>query len=84
MKRILGPVKKKKTSPDISRPQSTGSQDTDISEPQSLNFQWKEAGDGKKEDGVGRKDSSSKDDFPNDTSPVHKEEHVNGLKNDSG
>ena len=85
MKRILGPAKKK-TSPDVSRPQSSSSQSTDLSEPTSLNFQWKEAGDGKKgaDDGDGsERGAGPKDKAPRVISPAH-EELVNGLKKDSG
>lgn len=85
VKKILGPAKKK-TSPDVSRPQSSSSQSTDLSEPTSLNFQWKEAGDGKKgaDDGDGsERGASPKDKVPRVISPAH-EELVNGLKKDSG
>ena len=87
VKRILGPAKKTKTNPVTARPQSSSSQDTDVSEPKSLNFQWKDKGDNKNGhdvngDASGR-DGSPKDEVPRDTSPVH-EEHMNGLKKDSG
>lgn len=88
VKRILGPANKKKTSPEESRPQSSSSQGTDISEPRSLNFQWKEEVYGKKsavhDDGDGSgKDISPREESPRRTSPVH-EEHVNGFRKDSG
>ena len=90
VKRILGPAKKKKTSPEVSRPQSRSSQDTDISEPKSLNFHWKGEDENKKSDVPGDingsgsgKDGSAKDALSRETSPVHKE-HVNGLVKDSG
>lgn len=88
MKRILGPSKKKKSSPEVSRPQSRSSQNTDISEPKSLNFHWKDE-DEKKRGGVhdgsdsSGRDSNPKDAVSREASPVH-EEHVNGMKIDSG
>ena len=85
VKRILGPAKKKKTSPEVSRPQSRSSQDTDISAPRSLNFHWKGEVKNKKSDVPGDtnvsgngKDSSVKGALSRESSPVH-EEHVNGL-----
>ena len=41
VKRILGPTKKKKTLPPISRTQSSSSVESELSEHKSLNLQWK-------------------------------------------
>lgn len=94
VKRILGPAKKTKPNPLTARPNSSSSQDTDISEPKSLNFQWKHKGDNKNGRDVNGyasgRDGSPKDEVPRDTSPVSRdtspvhEEHMNGLKKDSG
>ena len=86
VKRILGPAKKKSSSPEGSRPQSRSSQGTDISEPKSLNFQWREEADGKKHAGVGdgsEKGGALTDEVPRVTSPTN-QKLVNGLKKDSG
>lgn len=82
MKRILGPAKKTSSSV-TGRPQSSSSQDTDVSEPKSLNFQWKDEDDdnkgGEKLNGdTAVRDGSTKVEFPREKSPIH-EEHVNGL-----
>ena len=86
VKRILGPARKKSSSPEGSRPQSRSSQGTDISEPKSLNFQWREEADGKKHAGVGdgsEKGGAPTDEVPRVTSPTN-QKLVNGLKKDSG
>ncbi|CAH3192912.1 unnamed protein product, partial [Porites evermanni] len=86
VKRILGPAKKKSSSPEGSRPQSRSSQGSDISEPKSLNFQWRDEGDGKKHAGVGNgseKGGALTDEVPRVTSPTN-QKLVNGLKKDSG
>lgn len=89
VKRILGPAKKTKTNSATSRPQSSSSQDTDVSEPKCLNFQWKDEDDNRRGGGdvngnASVRDGSPKDEAPRDsTSPVY-EVHMNGLKKDSG
>ena len=88
VKRILGPSKKTKTSPEGSRPHSRSSQDTDISESNSLNFHWKGEDEGRKssslDDGKNsRKASSTKDAVLRKVSTEH-QEHTNGTKKDSG
>lgn len=88
VKRILGPAKKKTTTTATSRPHSSSSQDTDVSEPKSLNFQWKDDDDNKKsrgyvEDNASGREGSAKEEVPRETSPV-REEHMNGLTKDSG
>lgn len=82
VKRILGPAKKT-TSSATGRPQSSSSQDTDVSEPKSLNFQWKDEDDvkksGKQMNGdADVRNGSAKVEAPRKKSPIH-EEHVNGL-----
>ena len=82
MKRILGPAKNT-TSSATGRPQSSSSQDTDVSEPKSLNFQWKDEDDvkksGKQMNGdADVRNGSAKVEAPREKSPIHKE-HVNGL-----
>ena len=88
VKRILGPAKKTKTSPEGSRPHSRSSQDTDISESNSLNFHWKGEDEGSKssslDDGKSSgKASSTKDAVSRKVSTEH-QEHINGTKKDSG
>ena len=86
VKRILGPARRKSSSPEGSRPQSRSSQGTDISEPKSLNFQWREEADGKKHAGVGdgsEKGGTPTDEVPRVTSPTN-QKLVNGWKKDSG
>ena len=88
VKRILGPSKKTRTSPEGSRPHSRSSQDTDISESNSLNFHWKGEDEGRKssslDDGKNsRKASSTKDAVLRKVSTEH-QEHTNGTKKDSG
>ena len=86
VKRILGPARRKSSSPEGSRPQSRSSQGTDISEPKSLNFQWREEADGKKHAGVGdgsEKGGAPTDEVPRVTSPTN-QKLVNGWKKDSG
>ena len=82
MKRILGPAKKPASSATV-RSQSSSSQDTDVSEPKSLNFQWEDEDDvrkgGKQMNGdADVRDGSAKVEAPREKSPIH-EEHVNGL-----
>ena len=82
MKRILGPAKKTSSSA-TGRPQSSSSQDTDVSEPKSLNFQWKDEDDDKKggeklNGDTSVRDGSTKVEVPRQKSPMH-EEQVNGL-----
>ena len=82
MKRILGPAMKT-SSAATDRPQSSSSQDTDVSEPRRLNFQWKDEDDdmkgGEQMNGdVAVSDGSAKVEAPREKSPIHKE-HVNGL-----
>lgn len=82
VKRILGPAKKTASSA-TGRPQSSSSQDTDVSEPKSLNFQWKDEEDDKKggeqmNGDTAVSDGSTKDAVPREKSPIH-EEHVHGL-----
>lgn len=82
VKRILGPAKK--TSSSVSgRPQSSSSQDTDVSEPKSLNFHWKDEHDDKKgaekmDGDTAVRDGSTKVEVPREKSPMH-EEQVNGF-----
>lgn len=89
VKRILGPATKKTKTSAGSRPQSSSSQDTDVSEPKSLNFLWKDD-DGNKRGGghvnrdAGEKNGITKADVSRETSPVHEEQMMNGLKKDSG
>lgn len=85
MKRILGPAKKTSSSA-TGRPQSSSSQDTDVSEPRSLNFQWKDEDDDKKggekmNGDTAVRDGSTNVEVPREKSPMH-EENINGL--DSG
>ena len=82
VKRILGPAKKTASSA-TGCPQSSSSQDTDVSEPKSLNFQWKDEDDvkngGKQMNGdADVRNGSAKEEAPREKSPIH-EEHVNGL-----
>jgi len=82
VKRILGPAKKTSSSV-TGRPQSSSSQDTNVPEPRSLNYQWKDEDDDM--NGVelmngdaAVRDGSKKVEAPREKSPIH-EEHVNGL-----
>ena len=75
MKRILGPAKKPASSATV-RSQSSSSQDTDVSEPKSLNFQWEDEDDVRK--GGKQMNGDAKVEAPREKSPIH-EEHVNGL-----
>lgn len=80
VKRILGPAKKTISSA-TGRPQS--SSDTDVSEPKSLNFQWKDEDDVKKggtqmNGDADVRNGSAKVEASREMSPIH-EEHVNGL-----
>lgn len=82
VKRILGPAKKTSSSA-TSRPQSSSSQDTDVSEPNSLNFHWKgedddEKGAEKMNGDTAVRDGSTKVEVPREKSPMH-EEQVNGF-----
>ncbi|XP_015774007.1 PREDICTED: centrosome-associated protein 350-like [Acropora digitifera] len=87
VKRILGPSKKTKTSPENSRPHSRNSQDTDISESNSSNFHWKGEDEGRKSSSLDDGESSGKAGSTKDTvsrkvSTEH-QEHKNGTKKDS-
>ena len=89
VKRILGPATKKAKTSATSRPQSSSSQDTDISEPRSLNFQLKNDTGNKRSGGymngdLGERNGSAKGDNSREASPVHEEQAVNAGKMDSG
>ena len=81
VKRILGPAKKTSSS-GTGRPQSSSSQDTDVSEPKSLNFQWKDEDDKKGAEKMNGettvRDGSTKVEVPREKSPMHNEQ-VNGF-----
>lgn len=88
VKRILGPATKKAKTSATSRPQSSSSQDTDISEPRSLNFQLKNDTGNKRSGGymngdLGERNGSAKSDNSREASPVHEEQAVNAGKTDS-
>ncbi|RMX60147.1 hypothetical protein pdam_00010105 [Pocillopora damicornis] len=88
VKRILGPATKKAKTSATSRPQSSSSQDTDISEPRSLNFQLKNDTGNKRSGGymngdLGERNGSAKSDNSREASPVHEEQAVNTGKTDS-
>ena len=88
VKRILGPSKKTKTSPEGSRSHSRNSQDTDISESNSSNFHWKGEDEGRKSSSLDDGKSSGKAGSTQDTvsrkvSTEH-QERKNGTKKDSG
>lgn len=78
----MGPAKKTSSSA-TSRPQSSSSQDTDVSEPNSLNFHWKDEDDDEKgaekmNGDTAVRDGSTKVEVPREKSPMH-EEQVNGF-----